>query len=56
VLDEEIGGLKEVREAQLVDPERRLEPQLAEERRPVVGLEGLAAYVLEARRDVLDAG
>ena len=44
-----------MREAQLVDLERGLEAQLAEEARPVVGLEGLAAHVLEVGGDVLEA-
>lgn len=42
--------------AQLVNLERGLEAELAEQARPVVGLEGLAAHVLEVGGEVLEAG
>ena len=55
VVGERLRRLEEVREAELVDLERRVEPQLAHERRPVLGLEGLAAHEAQQRRDVAEA-
>ena len=55
LLDQRVGRVEEVVQAELVDLEVGVHVQLAEERRPVLALEGLAAHVLEQRRDVLEA-
>jgi hypothetical protein len=49
--DDRGRGGEEVVQAQLLEG-HALHPKLGEERAPVLGLEGVAAHVLEARRDV----